>query len=356
MLRPVTRVIAVLAALAALVPASAAASWGHPDSAISGGMLVQWTADSGDATDPASVVSHREGTVRYTILGRARGAGVPQAWVPGEFPSWTDPRVGNGFFLRARVAVEHFAASERTPCENGQYATVTSRVTATPQEHALLSTEEPTIDLVHHRGTIDLDLPFVVHRDGIVNLGQVVVGTGMVTVTTTGTMCATDENGAPTVIAQDPSTVTEPIAALMSEDVVAAVDDEYSAMRTTVHPGGGFDLAPAPRKLLPDTSREPLQRIAGSFTPVLRDGGPGPASSALCTLPSFRDVERLRTLAAVQRLLRREGFTRAVVGPTQPAVRQDGHARFRLKFGAPAWPCGEVLGDRRDPALFPLRR
>ena len=242
----VTAALALVIATGA-APATARASWGHPKSKVSGGMRVTWTSDSGDTNEVGSTLSHADGVVRYTIIDRAIGNSAVEDWVPGELPSWADKRVGNGFLMRATLDVDRFDASARTVCDGGQTAEVTTRVTGIPQPHALLATEEPTVDLVRGHGTVDLDLPFLIHRDGVIRLGQVVVGTGAVELTTTGTVCSTDEDGAPVVVAQDPSVRTLSVADLMGAKVVSAVDDGFQRMAATVARDGSLTLAPKPR-------------------------------------------------------------------------------------------------------------
>lgn len=338
-------------------PATAGASWGHPTSNVSGGMRVTWTSDSGDTNEVGSTLSHADGVVRYTIIDRAIGNSAVRAWVPGEFPSWADERVGNGFLMRARLDVDRFTASARTVCDGGQMAELTTRVTGIPQPHALLATEEPTSDLVRGHGTVDLDLPFLIHRDGVIRLGQVVVGTGTVELTTTGTVCSTDEDGAPVVVAQDPSVRTLPGADLMGAKVVSAVDDGFQRMQTTVAHDGSLTLAPKPRKLINDDGFQHYETISGSFEPQLHLAGPPAGQSAECTIPTFTEMRRVRSLAAARALVRAHGFPSVALAPSRAAIpRQDRDARFLLDFGSPTWICGQPLGTHRYPVLVPLRR
>ena len=304
-----------------------------------------------------STLSHTDGVVRYTIIDRAIGNSAVEAWVPGELPSWADKRVGNGFLMRATLDVDRFNASARTVCDGGQTAEVTTRVTGIPQPHALLATEEPTIDLVGGRGTVDLDLPFLIHRDGVIRLGQVVVGTGAVELTTTGTVCSTNEDGAPVVVAQDPSVRTLSGADLMGAKVVSAVDDGFQRMATTVARDGSFTLAPKPRKLINDDSFQHYETITGTFEPQLHLAGPPAGQSSECTIPTFTEMRRVRSLAAARALVRAHGFPSVALAPSRAAIpRQDRDARFLLDFGSPTWICGQPLGTHRYPVLVPLRR
>jgi hypothetical protein len=352
----VTAVLALVMATGA-APATARASWGHPNSSVSGGMRITWTSDSGDTKEVGSTLAHADGVVRYTIIDRAIGNSALRAWVPGEFPSWADKRVGNGFLMRARLEVDRFTASARTVCDGGQMAEVTTRVTGIPQSHALLATEEPTIDLVGGHGTVDLDLPFLIHRDGVIRLGQVVVGTGAVELTTTGTVCSTNEDGAPIVIVQDPSVRTLAGADLMGAKVVTAVDDGFRRMQTTVARDGSLTLAPKPRKLVNDDGFQAYETISGSFEPQLHLGGPPAGQSSECTIPTFTEMRRVRSLAAARALVRAHGFPGVALAPSRAAIpRQDRDARFLLDFGSPTSICGQPLGSRRYPVLVPLRR
>ena len=352
----VTAALALVIATGA-APATARASWGHPKSKVSGGMRVTWTSDSGDTNEVGSTLSHADGVVRYTIIDRAIGNSALEAWVPGELPSWADKRVGNGFLMRATLDVDRFDASARTVCDGGQMAEVTTRVTGIPQPHALLATEEPTVDLLAGHGTVDLDLPFLIHRDGVIRLGQVVVGTGAVELTTTGTVCSTDEDGAPVVVAQDPSVRTLSVADLMGAKVVSAVDDGFRRMAATVARDGSLTLAPKPRTLINDDGFQQYETISGTFEPQLHLAGPPASQSAECTIPTFSEMRRVRSLAAARALVRAHGFPSVALAPSRAAIpRQDRDARFVLDFGSPTWICGQPLGTRRYPVLVRLRR
>ena len=361
------------AATAAALPSAAIASWGHPNSKVTGGALVAWTADSGKLDGPGATVWHRDGAVRYTIVDRALGRGVPQAWIPGEFPrevsrkvawpGWYNQDPGNGFYLRARLAVDHYRETSRTLCEGGLIAESATEVTAVSRSHALLETQEPELDLATRRGTVDLNLPFLVLRDSIRRLGEVVVGTGAVKLTTRGSSCSADESGAPILVTDAPTVQTATVADIMGPKVLSAVDDGYgpaaAQMATTIGRDGSFTLAATPRRLSYSADYPVVggERISGTFTPQLNVAGPPSAQSSSCTVPTFAQLRRVRSLVAAQRLVRRSGFTRAYVGPSRPAYpRNDHDARFDLDFGGSVWPCGQALGSPGHGVLIPLRR
>ncbi len=350
----VTRTLGALwLAVLAFGPAQAVAgTWLKPTSAVEGSVRLSWAWTSGVA---GALATTSEGSIRFDVRDRAPGTSALLGWVPGEFPSWaTEPQRVPGFFLRAQAQVERFRETRTEQCGDGTPAVRTVALTGAGPANALLMTDEPDVDAVRRTGRIDIDPPFLVHRDGVYRLGQAVLGTGVFSVRETGAQCEYND-------AEVPITTPRPMvdaaraetgAGLMGFDALVALTDGIDDIRLTVTTGGGLRIQ--------RTATANVTAAGGATGKVtmevdLRVAGPLDAHSALCRVITRGEAARLRNAAEAQRLARRRGFTRVAIGRAMTAVPGD-RARYVMRWGGSSAPCGAALGTRKSPALFPVRR
>lgn len=328
-----TLALATCAAL--LATPTAGASWLKPTSRVSGQVRVAWNGTRNTFTEPKSV----EGAIRYDVVGRAASGADAVAWAGpgGSLPRDDKASRFPGFLIRTRITVERYTARQPgSACGDGQVPQTTATSAAAGPTNAIVDTFEPHLDLVRRSGTIEV-VPAV---------------DGTVPVTRTGTTCATPSDGSVAVqVALEPSTGEVTVADMLGDDLVRALSS-LDDLPLTIMADRSFVIRTT-RKLNLDTGDG---RTDATVAFDLRVAGPPAAQSGDCVAPTYREIRSLRTPADVQRLARRRGFSRIVVGAPRLAGAFDRGARYRFGWGVVTYPCGRSLGDRKDPFLFPLKR
>jgi hypothetical protein len=311
---------------------------------VSGDVVIVWQERS------ANVVS--EGEIRYRALSRLGSRAEQAAWVPGEIPTWAErERVYFSHFVRADASVVRYTRTVQSICEDGQTAALTSVATGRMlQPNALLALDEPEVDIAAARGHVDVDLPFAVHReDGVFRVGQAVFATGAAEIRETGTVCGFDEARGVSGVVPAPDTIQRvPLHELLGAGHTAGVIDGFTRFQGRFGPGG---LQLAVDQAIPNSSSptDAAESMTGRIRIDLRLAGAPLDHGAFCAVPD-RLLRRTRTLAAAQRVLRRQGLGRSPFGG---ARRSSAPRRsFFLDWSSSTAPCGKPVGSRQDPALF----
>lgn len=344
--------LCALAAALVVAPQAAGDSFGvltTPNSTASGTFRVVWT-DELHPSVPRLI--HTEGSVTYTVEGRLRGPGDGATWITEPLPDFVEATVrrGYGMFLLARASVDGYFSTAEYTCDDGSVARTTTMVTGVTAPRALLETIEPTLDLPHRRGTSDVQLAFAEKRDGPHLLAQAIFATGQVATRTTGQDCSgSNENGlsAPGPVERFGEV---PLLRLMGSDVAASVQSERD-IGVTVS-ADGASVMTGDRRLSFGTGRGD-ESLAGTLSLDMRFGGPPHAQRALCKLPSYARMARVRSLRAARALLRRHGIPSAPFGGARHSATRAGS--YFLKSASGLGFCGAPLGTRRDPVLYRSR-
>lgn len=341
--------------LAALTVAGAAtpAAGKQAPSRVTGSMHATWVQEQGALTGDGEGF-RRDVALRWKPVAVARTFGQAYAWIQGRQTRYSGYALEFdwGLLIRATVDVERFTETRRARCRDGSFAELTTTVASVVSPQVLLKTSDTRLDLPRRQGTLDIRLP-----NDHVATGEPLVNTflapGTVRLAYSGTICP-ESGGA---VAPGPLDLPEEqdLGTFLGSEPLNGIVQDNADLPVTVARDGTLTVKVQRRHEL--SGSDEGVRIAGSFDADLRITGPTTDRSAQCTLPTAAVMRGARSLASVQRLLRRHGFPRAPLGRPRKARDAERGARFALNApdGSRA-PCGGTLGTARRPVLVSIQR